>query len=230
MADPHSSHSSKLPKATTLRSGLNQVLPPSSDLPDPIAIPTLIEDENIAMSDVNFILYVIDKLSNIDKACTLMASLMPVWLATRLPVADHDCNNFHNALTALCRFCSFPPTGYDPRPYTTVSPVPPGTILLPTLSLTCVTDDRDMDTDSDGGPPAAPGVPMVVPAHALTEHLQTPTPQPERKGKMKEAPLHLAAKPAPAPKAAPPTPSAPQKGPTCYAVAAAKPQPTKPVP
>ena len=69
---------------------------------------------------------------------------------------------------------------------------------------------------------------MVVPTCALTEHLQTPTPQPERKGKMKEAPPHLAAKPAPAPKAAPPTPSAPQKAAPSYAAAAATSKPAKP--
>ena len=111
-----------------------------------------------------------------------------------------------------------------------VSPVPPGTILLPTLSLTHLTDNHDMDMDSDGGPPAAPGVPMVVPTCASIEHLWTPTPQPERKGKMKEAPLHLVAKPAPAPKAAPPTSLAPQKAATSYAVAAAKLMPAKPMP
>ena len=109
-----------------------------------------------------------------------------------------------------------------------VSLVPPGTILPPALSPTCVTDDRDMDTDSDGGPPAAPDVPMIVPACASTEHLWTPTPQPERKGKMKEALLHLTAKPAPAPKAPPPTPSAPQKAPTSYTTAAAMSKPAKP--
>ena len=86
-----------------------------------------------------------------------------------------------------------------------------------------------MDTDSDGGPPAALDIPMVVPARAMTEHLQTPTPQPERKGKMKEAPPHLAAKPAPASKAPPPTPSAPQKAPTSYAAAAAMSKPARPV-
>ena len=105
---------------------------------------------------------------------------------------------------------------------------PPGTILPPALSLTCLTDDRDMDTDSDGGPPAAPDVPMVVPARASTEHLRTLTPQPERKGEMKEAPLHLAAKPTPAPKAAPPTPSAPPKAAPSYAAAAATSKPAKP--
>ena len=47
---------------------------------------------------------------------------------------------------------------------------------------------------------------------------------------MKEALPHLTAKPTPAPKAAPPTPSAPQKAPTSSAAAAAKPQPAKPVP
>ena len=46
---------------------------------------------------------------------------------------------------------------------------------------------------------------------------------------MKEAPLHLVAKPAPASKAPPPTPSAPQKAPTFYAVAAAMSKPAKPV-
>ena len=69
---------------------------------------------------------------------------------------------------------------------------------------------------------------MVVPACASTKHLRTPTPQPERKGKMKEALLYLAAKPAPAPKAPPPTPLAPQKAPTSYATATAMPKPAKP--
>ena len=87
-----------------------------------------------------------------------------------------------------------------------------------------------MDTDSDSGPPAATEVPMIVPTHASTEHLWTPTPQPERKGKMKEAPLHLMAKPAPAPKAAPPTPSAPQKAAPSYAAATATSKPAKPAP
>ena len=45
---------------------------------------------------------------------------------------------------------------------------------------------------------------------------------------MKEALLHLMAKPAPTPKAPTPTPSAPQKAPTSYAVAAATTKPTKP--
>ena len=37
-------------------------------------------------------------------------------------------------------------------------------ILPPALSPTYVTDNCDMDTDSDSGPPAAPVVPMAVPA------------------------------------------------------------------
>ena len=209
MADPHSSHPSKLPKATTLGSGLDQVLPFSFGLPVLESIPTLINNTMVSVSDMNSVLFMIDKLPIINKAKTLMVSLFPVWLAAKLPVADRDCIKFHNALTALCRFCDFPPTGYDLRPYTAVSPVPPGTILPPALSPTHITDNCDMDTDSDGGPPAAPVVPMLVPACALTEHLQTLTPQPERKGKMKEVPLHLTAKPAPAPKAPPPTPLAP---------------------
>ena len=69
---------------------------------------------------------------------------------------------------------------------------------------------------------------MIVPARASNKHLRTLTPQPERKGKMKEAPLHLTTKPAPAPKAPPPTPSAPQKAPTSYAAATATSKPTKP--
>ena len=177
---------------------------------------------------MNSVLFVINELPIIDKAETLMASFFPVWLTAKLPVADHDRIKFHNALAALCRFCNFPPAGYDPCPYTAVSPVPPGTILPPALSPTRVTDDRNMDTDSDGGPPAAPVVPMLVPAHALTEHLRTLTPQPERKGKMKEALLHLTATPAPAPKAPPLTPLAPQKAPTSYAAATATLKPAKP--
>ena len=231
MADPHSTRSSKLPKATTLGSGLDQASPPSPlELPELHSIPELIADESVSMSDINSILFIIDELSIPDKARALMASLMPVWLATQLPVDDRAHEYFHNGLAAICRFCDFPPTGYDPRPYTAVSPVPPGTILPPGLSPTRVTDDRDMDTDSDGGPPAAPDVPMIVPARASTEHLRTLTPQPEKKGKMKEAPPHLTAKPAPAPKAPPPTPSAPQKAPTFYAAAAATSRPAKPMP
>ena len=183
--------------------------PQSFDMSDLISIPELINDMTVSVSDVNSVLFVIDELTIIDKAETLMASLFLVWLAAKLLVDDHDHIKFHNALAALCRFCDFPPTRYDPRPFTAVSPVPPGTILPPTLSPTRVTDDRNMDTDSDSGPPAAPEAPMFVPARALTEHLRTPTPQPERKGKMKEAPPHLTATPAPAHKAAPPTPSAP---------------------
>ena len=197
-------------------------------LPDNSTVPDLIGDIDVAASDVNTILFVIDELPNLEKAQALLATLMPVWLATRLSADDHNRTEFHKALAALCNFCDFPPTGYDPRPYTAVSPVPPGTILLPTLSPTHVTDDRDMDTDSDGGPPAAPDVPMVVPAHASTKHLRTLTPQPERKGKMKEAPPHLVAKPASAPKVPPPTPSAPQKAPTFYTAATAMSKPTKP--
>ena len=230
MADPHSSHLSKLPKATMLGSGLDQASPFSFRLTALESIPELIDDITISVTDVNSILFVINKLSIINKAETLMASLFPVWLAAKLPVADHDHIKFHNALAALCRFCNFPPASYDPHPYTVVSPVPPKTILPPALSPTHVTDDHDMDTDSDGGPPAAPDVPMVVLAHALTEHLQTLTPQPERKGKMKEAPLHLAVKPAHAPKMPPPTPSAPQKAPISYAAAAATSKPAKPAP
>ena len=166
---------------------------------DLVSIPELINDTMVAVSDVNSVLFVIDELTIIDKAETLMASLFPVWLAAKLPVDDRDRIKFHNALAALCRFCDFPSARYDPRPFTAVSPVPPGTILPPSLSPTRVTDDRDMDTDSDGGPPAAPEAPMLVPARASTEHLRTPTPQPEKKGKMKEAPPHLTARPAPAP-------------------------------
>ena len=228
MADPHSTCSSKLPKATMVRSGLDQASPLSSDMPDLFAIPALIEDENIIMSNINSVHYIINKLSNINKACTLMASLMPVWLATRLPAADHDYTMFHNALAALCRFCDFPPAGYNLQPYTAVSPVPPGTILPPALSPTCVTNNRNMDMDSDGGPPAAPDVPMAMPARASTKHLRTPTPQLERKGKIKEAPPHLVAKPAHAPLAPTPTPSAPPQAPTSYAAAAATSKPTKP--
>ena len=230
VTDPHSSRSSKLPKATTLGSGLDQASPPSFDTSDLISIPELINDTSISVEDVNSVLFVLDELTLPDKAEMLMASVFPVWLATKLSKDDRDRTRLHNTLAALCRFCDFPPAGYDPRPYTAVSPVPPGTILPPDLSPTRVTDDRDMDTDSDGGPPAAPDVPMVVPAHASTEHLRTPTPQPEKKGKMKEAPPHLTAKPAPAPKVTPPTPSAPQKAPTSYAAAAAMSKPAKPVP
>ena len=222
MADPHSSHPSKLPKATMLRSGLDQASPFSFGLTAPESIPELIDGTMVSVTDMNSILFIIDK------AETLMASLFLVWLAAKLPVANHDCIKFHNALAALCRFCNFPPAGYDLHPYTAVSPVPPGTILPPALSPTRVTDDRDMDTDSDGGPPAAPDVPMVVPTRASTEHLRTPTPQPERKGKMKEALPHLVVKPAHAPKAPPPTPSAPQKAPTSYTVAAAMSKPANP--
>ena len=218
MADPHSTRSSKLPKATTLGSGLDQASPPSFDTSDLISIPELINDTCVSVEDVNSVLFVLDELNLPDKAETLMASVFPVWLTTKLLKDDCDRARFHNALAALCRFCDFPPTGYDPRPYTAVSPVPPGTILPPSLSPTRVTDDRDMDTDSDSGPPAAPDVPMVVPARASTEHLRTPTPQPERKGKMKEAPPHLVAKPAPAPKVPP----------TSYTAAAATSKPTKP--
>ena len=228
MANPHSSRTSKLPKATTLGSGLDQALLPSFDVSSITSIPELINNTCVSVEDVNSVLFVLDELALPDKAETLMASVFPVWLATKLSQDDHDRARLHNTLTALCRFCDFPPAGYDPQPYTAVSPVPPGTILPPALSPTRVTDDRDIDTDSNGGPPAAPVVPMTVPARASTEHLRTPTPQPERKGKMKEAPLHLTAKPAPAPKAPPPTLSAPQKAPTSYAVAAAMSKPAKP--
>ena len=228
MADPHFTRTSKLPKATTLGSGLDQALPPLFDLLEVESIPAFVEDMTVSASDVNAILFVIEELLNIDNAEALIASIMPVWLATKLQADDRDHTRFHNALTALCRFCNFPPAGYDLRPYTAVSPVPSGTILPPALSPTHVTDDCDMDTDSDGGPPAAPDVPMVMPARASTKHLRTPTPQPERKVKMKEAPLHLTAKPAPAPKVPPPTPLAPQKAPTSYAAAAATSKPAKP--
>ena len=230
MADPHSTPSSKLPKATTLGSGLDQASPPSFDTSDLISIPELINDTCISVEDVNSVLFVLDELALPDKAEALMVSVFPVWLTTKLSKDDRDRARLHNALAALCRFCDFPPASYDPRPYTAVSPVPPGTILPPALSPTRVTDDRDMDTDSDGGPPAAPVVPMVVPTRASTEHLRTPTPQPERKGKMKEALPHLTAKPAPAPKAPPPTPSAPPKAPTSYAAAAATSKPAKSAP
>ena len=56
----------------------------------------------IAASDMNAILFVIDELPIIKKAQALMVTLMPVWLATKLPAADQDCATFHNALTALC--------------------------------------------------------------------------------------------------------------------------------
>ena len=167
---------------TMLGSGLDQALPFSFGLTAPESIPALIDNTTVSVSNMNSVLFIINALPIIDKAETLMASLFLVWLAAKLPVADCDCIKFHNALAALCRFCDFPPAGYDPRPYTTVSPVPPETILLPALSPTRVTDDRDMDTDSDGGPPAALDVPMTMPARALTEHLWTPTPQPEWKG------------------------------------------------
>ena len=72
--------------------------------------------------------------------------------------------------------------------------------------------------------------PMVVKARQETEHLWTPTPQPERKGKMKEAPPHLARGPTNAPKEHIPTPSAALKAATSYAAAAAKPKPAKQTP
>ena len=230
MADPHFSCPSKLPKATTLGSGLDQALPLSSTpaLPQAKSIPALINDTCVSVEDVNSVLFVLDELALPNKAETLMASVFPVWLATKLLADDRDRARLHNALATLYRFCDFPPAGYDPRPYTAVSPVPPGTILPPALSPTRVTDDCDMDMDSDGGPPAAPAAPMNMPAHASTEHLQTPTPQPERKGKMKKAPPHLTAKPAPASKAPPPTPLAPQKAPTSYAAATATLKPARP--
>ena len=236
MADPHSTRPYKLPKATTLGSGLDQASPllPSSLLDDdrfsPDHIPQLVEDEHVNAADVNSLLLVIDELPILEKARTILATLMPVWLAAKLQESDSDRTNIHNALAAVCRFCDFPLAGSDPRPYTAVSPVPPGTILPPGLSPTRVTADHDMDTDSDGGPPAAPDVPMIVPARASTEHLRTPTPQPERKGKMKEAPPHLAARPAPAPPAPTPAPSAPPRAPTSYAAAAATSKPAKPTP
>ena len=205
-------------------------MPSQLVLPDNSTVPDLIGDVDITASDVNAILFVIDELPNLDKAQALLVTLMPVWLATRLSADNHNRTEFHKALTALCSFCDFPPTGYDLWPYTAVSPVPSGTILPPGLSPTRVTNDHDMDTDSDGSPPAAPAVPMIMPARASTEHLQTLTPQPERKGKMKEAPPHLVAEPAPAPKATPPTPSAPQKAAPSYAAATAMSKPAKPVP
>ena len=211
-----------------LRTGLDQASPTSFDTSDLISIPELVNDTCVSVEDVNSVLFILDELALPDKAETLMASVFPVWLATKLSKDDHDRARLHNTLAALCRFCDFPPAGYDPRPYTAVSPVPPGTILPPALSPTRVTDDRDMDTDSNSGPPAAPVVPMLVPTRASTEHLRTLTPQPERKGKMKEAPPHLTAKPAPAPKAPPLTPSAPPKAPTSYAAAAATSKPAKP--
>ena len=145
-------------------------------LPDNSTVPDLIGDIDVAASNVNAILFIIDELPNLEKAQALLATLMLVWLATRLSADDHDHTEFHKALAALCSICDFPPAGYDPRPYTAVSPVPPGTILPPTLSPTHLTDDRNMDMDSDGGPPAAPDIPMVMPTHASTEHLRTPTP------------------------------------------------------
>ena len=176
MADPHFSHPSKLPKATMLRSGLDQALPLSFGLPEPESIPALINDTCVSVVDINSVLFILNELALSNKAETLMVSVFPVWLATKLSADDRDRARLHNTLAALCRFCDFPPTSYDLQPYTTVSPVPPGTILLPTLSLTRVTDNRNMDTDSDGGPSAAPAAPMIVPARALTEHLWTPTP------------------------------------------------------
>ena len=115
MADPHSSRTSKLPKATTLGSGLDQASPQSFGVSDLISIPELINDMTVSVSDVNSILFVIDELPIIDKAETLMASLFPVWLAAKLLVDDCDRIKFHNALAALCRFCDFPPAGYDLR-------------------------------------------------------------------------------------------------------------------
>ena len=104
MADPHSSLTSKLPKATTLRSGLNQASPFSFGLPQVKTIPAVIDDMTVSVSDVNSILFVINELPIINKAKTLMASLFLVWLATKLLVNDHDHIRFHNALATLCRF------------------------------------------------------------------------------------------------------------------------------
>ena len=114
MADPHSAHSYKLPEATMLGSGLDQASPPSFDLPLVETIPAFVEDMTVTASDVNSILFVIDELPIIDKAEALMASLMLVWLTTKLLVANCDHFRFHNALAALCRFCDFPPASYDP--------------------------------------------------------------------------------------------------------------------
>ena len=68
MGDPHSSHSSKLPKVTMLGSGLDQASPPSSELPSLFSIPELIADESVSVSDINSILFVINELSIPDKA------------------------------------------------------------------------------------------------------------------------------------------------------------------
>ena len=133
-------------------------------LPDNSTVPDLIRDVDVAASDVNAILFVINELPNLKKAQALLATLMPVWLATRLSADVQDHAEFHKALTALCNFCDFPPASYDPCLYTVVSPVPPGTILLPALSPTCVTNNCDMDMDSVSGPPAALDIPMVMPA------------------------------------------------------------------
>ena len=113
MADPHSSRSSKLPKATTLGSGLDQASPHSSGLPEPESIPALINDTCVSVEDVNSVLFVLDELALPDKAETLMASVFPVWLATKLSKDDRDRARLHNALAGLCRFCDFPPAGYD---------------------------------------------------------------------------------------------------------------------
>ena len=53
-------------------------------LPDHSSLPELIEDVDVTMQDINAVLFVIDKLPNIEKAHTLMACLMPIWLAIRL--------------------------------------------------------------------------------------------------------------------------------------------------
>ena len=114
MADPHFSHPSKLPKATMLGSGLDQASPHSSGLPELESIPALINDTCISVEDVNSVLFVLDELALPDKAETLMASVFPVWLTTKLSADNRDRARLHNALAALYRFCNFPPASYDP--------------------------------------------------------------------------------------------------------------------
>ena len=66
-----------------LRSGLDQVLPFSFNLPQVETIPALIDDMMVSVSDVNSVLFIINELPIINKAKTLMASLFPVWLTTK---------------------------------------------------------------------------------------------------------------------------------------------------
>ena len=132
-------------------------------MPDHSPIPDIIGDVDVSVSDINSLLFVIDKLPNIKKVHVLMATLIPVWLASRLPSEDHDHEQFHQALTALYRFYDLPPTGWAHQALSPVPDILGHPVDIPPAPTSSHPDDVNADMFSDKAPKAADS-PMIVKA------------------------------------------------------------------